>query len=506
MLVSYSVHKLNRICKKREIWCWGCGKRLHEIIELYEDEPFTECISTLVDKNPHLWDMVIRVKGRDIPVQPYDRIKDRWNRDVIIMITSDSCQEIYDAILKESGNPNILCCQYPQNYFSYITHIQALFHRLPLKRQILFSAGSEPHENALAVIDYLEHEYRGKPYHVVFLGDTIKKLQFTHVKVTYLDSDTLRRKNGLFYVLRFCWLYSVSAALLYENQPLQKHNRKQILIFLNHGTVPMKDVHDVLKQPETVDYALCPSQGCSGLYMEQYGIPAEKLIYAMPPRDSFLAKGGNGLKRIIGNDDRQIILWLPTFRTLKESERKDSAVEDALSLISTEENLEALNKRLRDNRQLLLIKCHPREKRSVDIPRFYDCICILLDGELAETGLVLQEIMGDTAALLTDYSGIAFEYLLLDKPIGYVVNDMDSYTRGFAFENLRDYMPGSMIGTVEELLEFLDDVRAGSDSFHEARKKLVAELFQGNEAKDGSRELLNELDCLNLCGGRKSGF
>lgn len=467
------------------------------MLRLYRDEPFMERISTLIDRNPHLWNKAIQMKHRQLPIQSHRQAKGRWNKNIIILITSDSCREIYDFILKEFGIMGVVCCRYPQNYFTYTRLVQILFQRLPLKRQILFSAGNEPHENALAVVEYLEHSYQGRPYRVVFLGKTTRKLHCGRVHILYLDPDTLRRKDSLYRVLRFCWLYSVSGALLYENQPLSKKNRRQKLIFLNHGTVPMKDVHDVLKQPETIDYALCPSIGCSGLYRQQYGIPAEKLIYAMPPRDSFLKKSLHRIDRIVRYRDRQIILWLPTFRTLKGSKRKDSDVEDALSLISGEGNLSMVNKRLQDNGQILLIKYHPGELSQAQIPSSCGCIQILTEEELGKADLVLQEIMGDTAALLTDYSGISFEYLLLDNPIGYVVNDIGSYIRGFAVEPLEDYMPGAMIGKIDELLAFLDDVRDGRDIFREARKRLAESLFQGNDAGGGSRELLRKLDSLN---------
>ena len=129
----------------------------------------------------------------------------------------------------------------------------------------------------------------------------------------------------------------------------------------------------------------------------------------------------------------------------------------------------------------------------MDIPAFYDYIKVVTDEDLANENVLLQEILGGTTALLTDYSGIAFEYLLLDKPIGYVISDMNSYTRGFAFENPGDYMPGIMIDTVDGLLKFLDDIKTRRDEYYDARKRLVTKIFQGNESKSGAQELMGQL-------------
>ncbi len=296
--------------------------------------------------------------------------------------------------------------------------------------------------------------------------------------------------------MKYCFHIAVSKYIFYENEPVEKVRKNQLLIYLNHGTIPLKNVSDVLRQPDQLDYALCPSEGCSDIYVQQYNIPENKLIYAMPPRCRYLKSKKNGLNSIFECNNKQVIIWLPTFRTLKGTDRKDSYIDNALSLISSEKALLAINEQLKHNGQMLLIKYHPREKQRVNIPVFCDCIHILTDEVLKKKNLILQEILDGTAALLTDYSGISFEYLLLDRPIGYVINDIAGYTRGFAFENPEDYMPGIMINTVEELQNFLNDVKRGEDTFHEARKKLAEKLFHGNELKDGSQELVKQLEKL----------
>ena len=53
-------------------------------------------------------------------------------------------------------------------------------------------------------------------------------------------------------------------------------------------------------------------------------------------------------------------------------------------------------------------------------------------------------MLGSSDALITDYSSVYFDYLLLDKPIGFTVDDMELYIkdRGFIFNNPEEYMPG----------------------------------------------------------------
>ena len=49
----------------------------------------------------------------------------------------------------------------------------------------------------------------------------------------------------------------------------------------------------------------------------------------------------------------------------------------------------------------------------------------------------LYELIGISDGLLSDYSSVAVDYLLLDRPLGYVLADYNIYKekRGFVFED-----------------------------------------------------------------------
>lgn len=492
MLKAYSVQKLNRISKGKKIWCFGCGKRLNDILRLYSKEPFVKKIAVLIDSNRLLWGKIKKVEGNEILVSSPALIQSKKNEKIFILITSDNYQEIYRSISDDLIGTEIGCSRYPACYYTYTAVLSAMCVCLPLRRQMLFNAGEEPHENAKAMVEYLAEKYKGKKYRIIFIDDG-QKTNERMSDVIYIERNSLKCKNALKCNLKYCFYMTTSKYIFYENEPLEKRRKGQVLIYLNHGTIPLKNVADVLKQPAEMDFAICPSKGCADIYRQQYNIPPQKLIYAMPPRDMFLKRERCGLNRLIDCEDKQVIIWLPTFRALRGTDRKDSS-ENVLSLITNEREIKLTNERLRKNGQILLIKCHPREKQRANISQSYECIKIITDENLKRVSMVLHEILGGTAALLTDYSGISFEYMLLDRPIGYVINDMEQYTRGFAFPNPRYYMPGKTIQTGTGLREFLDEVKGGKDDFRDRRKQLIKELFQGNEVKDGSQELIKTLE------------
>ena len=85
-----------------------------------------------------------------------------------------------------------------------------------------------------------------------------------------------------------------------------------------------------------------------------------------------------------------------------------------------------------------------------------------------------------------------FDYLILNRPIGFTISDMTEYTenRGFNFDNPLSYMPGPHIQTKEELYKFIDNLSCGNDEYEAQRKKVNA-LFNDYTDNQSCRRVLN---------------
>lgn len=492
MLKSYSVQQINSISKKKAIWCYGCGKRFHEIIAQYKGEPFLTRIEALIDGNRDLWGMQKEIAGRIIPVSSPETMRTADGKKILILITSDKDAEIYECNKALLSDLQIDCSVYPRFYYTYAKAFLFIASLFPLRRQILYRAGEEPHENAEVIVKYLKSGYAGKPYRLIALSDSSSRGVKDNAE--NINKDTLRRQSSLKENIRYCMKYATSKFLLYENEALQKVRTGQKLIYLNHGMIPLKQVKDVLKQPDELDYAVCPSTGCAEIYEEQYGIAKEKQVYMMPPRVERLFQNNLILHKMLDCGKRQIVIWLPTFRTLKNTDRKDSAVTSPLEIFGTDDVLEKLNDCLSRNQQLLVIKLHPRDKESINISGKHKNIVLITEKDLEAAGASLQDILGETAAMITDYSGIAFEYMLLNRPIGYVIADMDVYTRGFAVENPLAYMPGSKIKNEFDFMEFLNSLLLDEDIFRQKRNELAERLFGNMNPCAGAEMFIKFLD------------
>ena len=185
------------------------------------------------------------------------------------------------------------------------------------------------------------------------------------------------------------------------------------------------------------------------------------------------------------------------FRKLErgdKSERRDSKVESPLFELVHSEEIKYVNEILKKNSQKLVIKCHPREKENLVTNIKFTNIIIITDEQIKEKGLKTHNLMNRADALISDYSGVTFEYMFLDRPIGYYIPDIEDYIRGFSVKNPMDYMPGFKMNCVMELVEFLTKVKIGSDEYIDERNKLKKMLFGDIDPCKGAEELVSFLD------------
>ena len=102
--------------------------------------------------------------------------------------------------------------------------------------------------------------------------------------------------------------------------------------------------------------------------------------------------------------------------------------------------------------------------------------------------------------LITDYSGIYFDYLLLNKPIVFFPFDYDYYKnkdRGFYYDYFDEKItPGPKAKNWDEILVLLEDLFNGNDNYItkriEARKKFN-KYNEGNNSERVFREILKIL-------------
>ena len=137
-----------------------------------------------------------------------------------------------------------------------------------------------------------------------------------------------------------------------------------------------------------------------------------------------------------------------------------------------------------------MFKLHPAQDVSLLKTSNLSNIIILTDSYLVEKDVELCELFKITNAMITDYSGVYYDYLLTDNMIGFTVDDFDTYQKekGFVFDNPKDYMAGEKINDIKDLYKFIDDVINNNDIYKEKRNEMK-NLFN-KYADDKSSERL----------------
>lgn len=198
------------------------------------------------------------------------------------------------------------------------------------------------------------------------------------------------------------------------------------------------------------------------------------------PRYDLLKKDNDTGKKYtdsLRGNNRFLIIWMPTFRQSLAGDYPEAHLgkDYDLPLLSCDDDLIRLNNICADKSIVLCIKRHPSQAKyqgeglSLSNIKFIDNTC------LVETGAELYEILRYTDALISDYSSVSIDYLLLHRPIAFALDDYKQYqsARGFVFDDPLVYMPGHHLFEMEDIVQFFDDVGNGNDRYAAQREEMM---------------------------------
>jgi len=130
----------------------------------------------------------------------------------------------------------------------------------------------------------------------------------------------------------------------------------------------------------------------------------------------------------------------------------------------------------------MIIKPHFYNILTIDIPLESDNrVFIFNDSDIPD----IYKILPSVDILITDYSSVLFDYLLLDRPIIFAPFDLEEYmekTTDFYFE-YDDVTPGYKAKDWDDIIKYLIILANGGD-IHRKERFLISKLF--NKYNDGN--------------------
>lgn len=377
-------------------------------------------------------------------------------------------------------------------YFTFCKILSSINIWIPKnKNKILFFSTTGLYDNSEALYSYLlEHGYH-KKYHITCA----------------LRNPGFYKKYGSREVRFISVFFSIpdlltSKFIFYHNEALAvMPSPKQISIDFWHATT-LKKINCMLAKNkgyryDFFTYITATSELFRPIFAEAFGCKAEQVIINGHPRNDYLFSDFNELPKLgmIRNQYKKLFFWFPTYRISYNRKQidvdKTKIHETGLPIFHTQEELIQLNNYLKEHDSFMFIKIHPAQLTYQFNYTNMDHIHFLSNTLLEKAGVRLYCILKEGDALITDYSSVFFDFLLLDRPIGFTVDDMKSYSenRGFVFEHPLDYMPGDVIKDLNSFYLFLENCMNGIDT-HQKKREHVNRLANAYTDGENRRRIL----------------
>lgn len=370
-------------------------------------------------------------------------------------------------------------------------------------KMILFSSNPDFSDNSKILYEYYKSLEKYKDYKFVWLisrNDNIKN---------YKEKNTIFVKSTSFYHKGICLkalYYTSIAKLIYftHSSPFESINKKdnQLVINLWHGCgykdTQKRDKTFIEKYP--FDYALVPGKVFIDTKSSFWGCKKEMVLPIGYPRYDLFYKKNNKTSNYVDDvsGNNKLIVWMPTFRKTGSNYYPEEKVKTNydIPLLNSEEELINLNSVCLKNNVKLCIKRHPMQLKYKSEGLKLSNIVFIDNSDLVKNNIDLYSLLKYTDALITDYSSVGIDYVLLDKPIAFTLDDFEKYSesRGFVFEDPKKYMPGHHIYCYEDILNFIISVSKGEDIYKEDRNKIMDDIH--NKCDNYCERVVNSINSL----------
>ncbi|WP_136607130.1 CDP-glycerol glycerophosphotransferase family protein [Paenibacillus dokdonensis] len=236
---------------------------------------------------------------------------------------------------------------------------------------------------------------------------------------------------------------------------------------------------------------------CNGANISQYRITG------LPRNDALLAKGArsrlNKLYPQLNSETDTVIFFMPTFRkSIMTPDKKEGnkIFKNIFGLPSFDK--ESFSAFLEKHHISLVLKLHPFEESyfSNELDEMKsERIVVLNDSMLGEHKLDLYDVLGAADMLITDYSSVYIDYLLLNRPVLFLPVDLEEYkeNRGLLFEPYEFWTPGPKAYSQEQLQQAVSRMLTDSD-WYEQERTTIKSICHQNQDNKASERIWNLID------------
>lgn len=362
------------------------------------------------------------------------------------------------------------------------------------KVQVLFYSKPDFSDNGRALYEEFVRQKLGETYKAIWLvnGDC-KKLKEKYPQITFYRKNTIK---GFLCFARSAFIFR--SHVLYGNV----RTKKQIVTMAWHG-MGIKGPVDFNVKRNCIDFVTVTSDLYRFKLATRLNCSPSRAIITGLPRNDFMFQGRyeeclKSLPKYLEHAGCKTVLWMPTYHVNETSGDKHGKYYELGIPVVKAHDLSQLNTLLEACNVVLLIKLHPHMIGEGGINREDYSHIQVFDDSFLPADCSLYHLLAGVDAMLTDYSSVFTDYMLLNRPIGFIYDDFEEYSKnpGFAFERVKLMMPGPHIHTVSGLIQFINDIADGKDSYAEERNRLN-QLVNFYCDAGNSRRVLETVGLLN---------
>ncbi len=309
-----------------------------------------------------------------------------------------------------------------------------------------------------------------------------------------------------------------------------ERNEKSIYVELWHGisSKHIGNLSDNMTEDDrkwynhlrkNIDYMVVPSDFWRVIFSTRFNIEYNRTVsLGYPKLDYFVySDSRNNLSKVLDIDItkyNKILYYMPTFRKGCNREQESEINTNNIFNLESYKEQELIDF-LHKKNYLLCIKKHPSEELNLN---YIECdnIKIITEEKLNLNNITLNEIINAADLMITDYSSLGIEFVFLNKPVVYLVNDIEEYRekRGITFNNSNFWMPGFRVKKLNELIFSIENSLSNDKDYSykadmEEKKKMwfgdlkdggcanICDfLFDGDKLRDGIKHYVSKEDYL----------
>lgn len=394
--------------------------------------------------------------------------------------------------------------------YKYEDWYREMYRKSSLENIIIFRSGPMPEnyikymdfdDNARALFEYALTVGVNESYKLVWIvkdpseweDDYRQYKNVIFISYEDADSDDVEKRN-----IFFRYLCLAKYIFMTDTYGFALGSREdQIRIMLWHGC-GFKARLGNRRNENNYEYMTVTGEEYSRTYSRIFGLREDQMLITGYPKVDYIFKPVADWKiKMNIPDSGRYIFWLPTFRNTAVSgmERHNQTKpegEIGLPIVRTYEQLKRINDELINSDTVLVVKLHPFQDRALisDLSDFSN-IRLIENDDLHNNNINVNQILAYADALISDYSSVAVDYLVLDRPVAFTLDDVESYgsERGFFWPDVRPYLPGKELYSYEDFFEFILDVNSGKDPGVEKRHSICKDMQKYCDDKNSERVL-----------------